>query len=85
MKYYDVILALDQDTSTRMLDVIWNPPERGFYDNLKSSFMKAFSLTRTERAAKILDLNGLEKRKPSPLLFELKPLADNQSSCLFFG
>ena len=81
-KYYYVVSALDQNTAARIIDVLQNPPENGKYDNLKSKLTETFSLTRRDRASKLLHLSGLGDRKPSELMDEMLSLLDGHKPCL---
>ena len=66
-KYAHVVTALDDDTAGRVIDILRSPPKQP-YSVLKDRLIKAFDLSEQERAARILDTNGLGDNKPSELL-----------------
>jgi len=55
-KYYYAVAALDQDTATRLLATLQNPPENNKYSSLKTKLLKTYGFSRRERAAKLLDI-----------------------------
>ncbi len=67
-KYSYVTAALDQNTATRVLDILTDPPASNKYDTLKSRLLDTYKLSEREAAARILDTNGLGDAKPSELL-----------------
>ena len=67
-KYSYVTAALDQNTATRVLDILTDPPDSNKYDTLKSRLLDTYKLSEREAAARILDTNGLGDAKPSELL-----------------
>ena len=58
-KYHHLVGALDKDTVTRVLDILVTPPNVDKYATLKARLLGSLSLTRRDRAAKILDLGPL--------------------------
>ena len=66
-KFDKVILALDESTAARVLEMIRNPPENP-YDALKAKLLAKYDLSDYERAIKILDMPALEDEKPSLLM-----------------
>lgn len=83
-KYYYVIAALDQDTATRLLDILRSPPDQDKYQHLKDQLLKTFGLSRRDRAAKLLDMAGLGDRKPSALLADMRSRSHGHTSCMLF-
>lgn len=81
-KYYYLISALDQATASRIIDVLQSPPADGLYNNLKKKLLDTFSLSRRDRASKLLHLSGLGDRKPSELMDEILALLDGHKPCL---
>ena len=47
-KYYYVVAALDQDTATRVLDLISHPPEDSKYSTLKGRLIDTLGLNNRE-------------------------------------
>ena len=73
-KYSYVTASLDQDTATRVLDILTDPPADNKYETLKGRLIEAYQLTEREAAAKILDTNGLGDCKPTELLDKMLAL-----------
>ena len=67
-KYSDVTASLDQDSATRALDILTNPPDTNKYQTLKTRLLDNYRLSEREAAGRILDINGLGDSKPSELL-----------------
>ena len=51
-KYYHVLAALDQDTVTRLIDLITSPPDDDKYTALKTWLTETFGLSERERASR---------------------------------
>lgn len=83
-RYYYVVSALDQDTAIRLTDLLERPPVTNKYEQLKNRLLSAFSLSRRERAAKLLRLRGLGDRKPSELMDEMLGLLGGHQPCFIF-
>ncbi|XP_078487863.1 uncharacterized protein LOC144745813 [Ciona intestinalis] len=83
-KYYHVVSALDPDTATRLLDLLENPPREQKYTAIKERLLQTFSLSRQQRARRLLDMPPLGDRKPSALMDEMLSLLGNHESCLLF-
>ena len=66
-KYYYVIAALDQETASRLMDLISQPPEYDKYLTLKDCLTDTFGLNKRERAARLLHFRQLGDSKPSAL------------------
>jgi cleavage and polyadenylation specificity factor subunit 1 len=81
-RYYYVVSALDQGTATRLLDLLRAPLPTGKYETIKKRLTDTFGLSRRQRAARLLHLDGLGDRKPSALMDEILSLAGDHSSCL---
>ena len=58
-KYDNLVGALDKETVTRVLDLLVAPPIADKYNTLKARLLGSLSLTRRDRAAKIMDLGPL--------------------------
>ena len=82
-KYYYVVAALDQDTATRVLDLISQPPDDNKYQALKTRLIDTFGLNKRERAYRLLHFRPLGDSKPSALMDEML-LLGNHSPCLLF-
>lgn len=83
-KYYHVVAALDQDTATRVLDLIQAPPASNKYQALKERLQQTFMLTEAQRAAALLNLPGLGDEKPSCLMDKMLALLGGHSPCFLF-
>ena len=83
-KYYYVVSALDQDTASRIADVLDDPPQNNMYQTIKDRLVGAFDITESQRAAQLLHMGGLGDRKPSQLLDEMLTLAGGHRDCFLF-
>ncbi|KII61927.1 Transposon Ty3-G Gag-Pol polyprotein [Thelohanellus kitauei] len=83
-KYHYLVASLDQESASRLLDVLDSPPDTGKYIHLRERLLKTFGLSRRERAARLLDMPGLGDRKPSVLLSEMRALATGHTCCMLF-
>ena len=81
-KYFHVVAALDQETSSRVIDILSNPPETGKYESLKETLLGIFNLSNRDRAAKLLHPHGLGDRKPSELMDEMLSLLGGHEFCI---
>ena len=77
--------ALDQSTSTRLLDLISAPPTDNKYNKaVKDRLLDTFSLSRRERASRLLHVRPLGDSKPSALMDEMLALLGDHPPCLLF-
>ena len=83
-KYYYILASLDQDTATRLLDLLDNPPEEGKYQTIKARLLDTFDLSELERASQLLHIHPLGAAKPSELMDEMLSLLGNHPPCLLF-
>lgn len=83
-KYYYVLAALDQDTATRLLDLINQPPRENKYKTLKDRLVDSFGLSKRERATRLLHFRPLGDTKPSVLMDEMLALLGDHPPCLLF-
>lgn len=60
-RFFNVVVALSQETATRLLPNLQNPPAFGKYEGL----------SRRDHAARLLHMVGLGDRKPSALMSEI--------------
>lgn len=67
-RYYHVVSALGSSTAARSVSFITSPPARNKYEGLKTHLLKAFELSRAERAKRLLAMQGLGDSKPSELM-----------------
>ena len=65
---------LDSKTAEQAMDIIETPPATEPYTALKNRLTKAYSLTDSEKAGRILDMNGLGDRTPSQLVAHMLQL-----------
>ena len=73
-KYYYIAAALNSATAGRVVNILENPPEHDKYGALKDHLLKAFGLSDSERARRLLSLNGLGDCKPSELMDKMLSL-----------
>uniref|UniRef100_A0AAV2KZF4 Gypsy retrotransposon integrase-like protein 1 n=1 Tax=Knipowitschia caucasica TaxID=637954 RepID=A0AAV2KZF4_KNICA len=64
-RYYHVVSALGSSTATRTVSFITSPPAHGKYAGIKAYLLKIFELSRSERARRLLSMQGLGDSKPS--------------------
>ena len=83
-KYYYILASLDQDTATRLLDLLDNPPEEGKYQTIKARLLDTFDLSELERASQLLHIHPLGDAKPSELMDEMLSLLSNHPPCMLF-
>ena len=83
-KYFYVISALDQQTATRLLDLISRPPADNKYATLKERLISTFGLSRRERASRLLHFHPLGDSKPSTMMDEMLGLLGDHPPCLLF-
>ena len=83
-KYAYLVAALDQDTASRLLDILSHPPREHKYEATKDRLLKTFGLSRRVRATKLLNMNDLGDRTPSALMDEMLSLLDGHQPCMLF-
>lgn len=83
-KYFHVLASLDQDTATRLLDLIHRPSDDNKYQALKDRLVDTFGLSRRERASRLLHFRLLGDSKPSALMDEMLALFGEHIPCLLF-
>ena len=83
-KYFYVLAALDQQTATRLLDLISRPPVDNKYKTLKDRLISTFGLSKHERASRLLHFRPLGDSKPSTLMDEMLALLGDHLPCLLF-
>ena len=66
-KYYYVLAALDQDTATRLLDLVSQLPDENKYQWLKDGLVDTFGLNLRDRASCLLHFLPLKDSKASAL------------------
>ena len=70
-KYFYIIAALDQDSATRLLDLITRPPQEKKYTVLKDWLLRTFGLSERVQATGLLHFRPLGDSKPSALMDEM--------------
>ncbi len=83
-KYYYALAALDQDTATRVVDLIENPPANDRYNTLKDCLITTFALSKWERARALLDMPDLGDDKHSALMDKMLALLGHHHPCFLF-
>ena len=83
-KYYHVLAALDQDTATKLIDLITSPPVEDKYNALKTRLTETYGLSERERASRLLHFRPLGDTKPSVLMDEMLALRGSHKPCFLF-
>jgi hypothetical protein len=83
-KYFYVVSVLDQDTATKISDVLDDPPAENKYAAIKVRLLGAFDLTESQRAAQLLHMGDLGDRKPSQLMDDMLGLVGGHRVCFLF-
>ena len=83
-KYAYIVAALDQDTASRLIDLLGAPPAEDKYGSLKARLLKTFGLSRRVRASRLLHMDDLGDRMPSALMDEMLALLDGHHPCMLF-
>ena len=84
IKYSHIVASLDQDTASRLLDLLRDPPNENKYEAIKTRLTKTFGLTRRVRANRLLQMGDLGDRPPSALMDEMLALLDGHAPCMLF-
>lgn len=84
VKYYLTVAALDQETATRILDLLNDPPVAEKYDKLKRRLLDTFALSQYECAGHILHMPDLGDEKPSCLMDKMLSFLGNHPPCFLF-
>ena len=79
-----MLSALDQETATRVLDFIQNPPAEDKYTKLKKRLEDTFTSTEYERANRLLQMPPLGDLKPSQLMDQMLALLGSHPPCFLF-
>ena len=84
-KFHYITAALDQDTATRVLDLLQQPPAANKYEALKTTAIRlALTDGRPSAAARLLHMPGLGDDKPSQLMDRMLALLGDHQSCFLF-
>ena len=83
-KYFHVVAALDQETATRLIDLINSPPASDKYDAIKKRLTETFDLSERERASRLLHFRPLGDSRPSMLMDEMLALLGEHRPCFLF-
>ena len=83
-KYYHVVAALDQETATRVMDMLSTIPESTPYSKLKQRLLDTFDLSDYERASAILHMAPLGDQKPSQLMDRMLGLLGDKGADILF-
>ena len=83
-KYFYVVATLDQETASCLIDFLENPLEKDRYGSIKKRLFSTFDLSQQERAALLLSLPELGKRKPTALINYMLALTGNHQPCFLF-
>ena len=86
-KYYNVLAALDQDTATKIQDLLQQPPEKEKYVTIKHRLLDTFTLSESSRATALLNIYkppGLGDRNPLELMDQMLALLGTHSPDFLF-
>lgn len=83
-KYSYTVAALDEETATRVIDLLESPPAKGRYRALKQRLLETFTLSESERASRLLSMSGLSDTKPSLLMDRMLALLGSHPPCFLF-
>lgn len=76
-KYDHVVSSLDFETAEEIQAILTNPPIENKYDKLKSSLIKTFGKSQSQKDTELLSLNGLGDKRPTALLRKINALNDD--------
>ena len=65
-KYAHLLTMLDEKTSGYVMDL--NPPDAEPYEALKARLIETFAVSDIEKAARLLDMTGMDDKTPSQCL-----------------
>lgn len=80
-KYYYLVAALDQNTASRITDLLARPPAENKYASLKKRLLATFDLGKRERASKLLHVQPIGDQKPSELMDSMLTLLGDHGFC----
>ncbi len=81
---YHVLSALDQDTATRLLDLISSSLAENKYKTLRDRLVDTFGLSKRERACLLLHTRPQGDSKHSVLMDETLALLGDHPPCMLF-
>ena len=83
-RFAHVVTMLDSSTADQVLDILIEPPENP-YTALKEWLTKAFAITDSEKASRIIDMDGLGDKTPSQCMTSMLNLvpANEEPGFLF--
>ena len=64
-KFSHTVTMLDSTTAEQVLDILTDPRADNPYTALKDRLTKAYTITKNEKASRIIDMDGLGDRTPS--------------------
>lgn len=83
-KYFYVVSALDQNTASRLIDLLEQPPHEDKYAAIKERLLTTFTLTPSQRAQQLLHMPTLGDRLPTALMDEMLALLGSEEPCFLF-
>ena len=83
-KYHYVVSTLDEDTSSRITDLIDAPPAADPYTAIKERMLASFDTSEYERSQRLLEMPALGDDRPSQLMDKMLVLLDNHPPCFLF-
>ena len=81
-RYHYIVQALDQDTATRVLDLLLQPPATEKYQ--AQYLLDTFTLSNAQRANLLLNMPSLSDSKPSQLMDKMLALLGDHPPCFLF-
>lgn len=82
-KYAYLVAALDQETATRVLDILQAPPSEDRYESLKRRLFDTYTLTEAQRASQLLTIS-IGDDSPSRLMDRMLALIGSHPPCFLF-
>lgn len=73
-RYDYVVSSLDINTAEEIQSILINPPPTDKYKNLKTTLIKTFGKSQTQKDTELLNLNGLGDKRPTALLRKINAL-----------
>ena len=84
-KYFYILSALDQATTSLLKEFIGNPQEDDKYEAVKARLLETFNLSELEQATFLLHFWPLGDTKLSALMGKMLALVGNHTPCFLFG
>ena len=83
-KFAHALTMLDTKTADLVMDLLKTPPTVEPYETLKACLIEIFDVSDSEKAARLLDMNGLGDKTPSQCLSAMLLLLPNPDPGILF-